>query len=193
MNQGVFGTMYIYGTGSVINIPLGGIPDFARVINLTDGDRIDEFYRGRNMPFTSGGTTEITKGSHIKGATSGAKARVIDVILLSGSWAAGNAAGSIILDDADAEKVGTFTNENIYLDLDTVSGTDDATITVDVPMPVVEILGAVATNAANGITAYAGDSSNARGITLGTDPSEDDKLLCVQWWFGDRKSYAIAV
>lgn len=188
-----FGCMYIYGTGSAINIPLGGVPDFALAINLTDGDRIDVFNYGRNIPFTSGGVTPILAGDKIKGATSGAVARVADVIIATGSWAGGDAAGMIILDDGDPEKTGTFTTENIYKTNDQVTGIDDATITVDVPMPVVEILGAVATNAANGITAYVGDTSNARGITLGTDPSEDNKLLFVCWWFGDRTLYRVAV
>ena len=34
------------GTGAAINIPLGWIPDYVKCVNLTDGDTIDEWFRG---------------------------------------------------------------------------------------------------------------------------------------------------
>ena len=36
----------VTGTGAAINISLGWIPDYVKVVNLTDGDTIDEWFRG---------------------------------------------------------------------------------------------------------------------------------------------------
>lgn len=47
------------------------------------------------MNFTSGGTTEIEPNNFLQGNSSGAKARVLAVDLVSGTWAGGDAAGSI--------------------------------------------------------------------------------------------------
>lgn len=51
---------------------------------------------GREMYFTSGGTYEVEDGDTITGATSGKTATVTRVVLESGSWAAGTAAGRFI-------------------------------------------------------------------------------------------------
>jgi len=187
----ICGQMYVFGTGSALNIPIGFIPDYARVVNIDDKDRIDEYYRGRLMAFTSGGTTEITKGMLIKGATSGAITRIQDVIIKTGSWAGGDAAGYFILDDGDPEKKGTFTTENIYCISDNVSGTDDASVVVDVVVPSIVINTAVGSG--GDITAYLGDTSNAKGITIGATASENDKLLLVQWWVMERTNYRTSV
>jgi hypothetical protein len=61
------------------------------------------------LPFQTG-AVEIKVGDIIKGATSGASAVVTDVLLLSGTWAGGNAAGYLYLET----KTGTFQNgENL--------------------------------------------------------------------------------
>jgi len=64
---------------------------------------------GRELPFTSGGTYEIAEGDTITGATSGATAVVTRVAAETGSWAAGDAVGSLIF----ASQTGTFVAENI--------------------------------------------------------------------------------
>ena len=64
---------------------------------------------GFEMAFTSGGTTEITEGQTITGATSAATAVLTRVMLESGSWTAGDAAGKFIF----ASQTGTFQAENI--------------------------------------------------------------------------------
>lgn len=63
------------------------------------------------IPFT-GGAVQINPGDTIKGASSGATGIVTDVLVTSGSWALGTAAGSLWI----KTKTGTFVNaENIYL------------------------------------------------------------------------------
>lgn len=191
MRDADYGCMYMVGTGSAVNVPLGFVPDYATVENLTDADRMDVYHRGRNMPFTSGGTKTLAKGDKIKGATSGAITRVVDVLITSGSFAAGTAAGFIILDDGDPEKTGTFTTENIYKINPATSSIDDATITVDVVNPATVITTAYLSS--GDITAYNGDSSNAKGLTIGATCNEAAKLLFLQWWKSRMSPFAASV
>lgn len=175
------------GTGSAINVQVGFIPDRVEIINVTDGDRIDIYTRGRAMAFTSGGTNTIAAGSVLTGATSGATLRVRQVLLASGTWAGGDAAGFFIADEEDVS--GTFTSENVYIssgvNLANPVGTNDATVTVDTDYEVV-ITTAVASGTPSGtITAYAGSQSSgyAKGFTIGATTSESGKLLR---WFAQR-------
>jgi len=78
---------------------------------------------GFELTFTSGGTTEISEGDTITGATSAATAVVTRVMLESGTWAAGSAAGRIIF----AVQSGTFQSEN----LDVGASANLATIAAD--------------------------------------------------------------
>ena len=64
---------------------------------------------GRSLSFTSGGTYEVSEEDEIEGATSGATATVKRIILTSGSWAGGDAAGRFIL----YSQSGTFQSENL--------------------------------------------------------------------------------
>jgi len=164
----------IRGTGAAVNVSLGYIPDAVIVVNHSDGDKIYVGFPGRRvMPFSGGGTIEIRKGDTIKGATSGASAKVLDVVLDSGSWAGGDAAGWLVIDIET--KTGTFTSENVYVSSDDVTGSDDATVTVDVT-PGVDIDTEVA-GATNSITPYVGSDSAAKGFTISSTVSEDGKLL----------------
>ena len=63
----------------------------------------------RTRTFTSGGTYQVVAGDILVGATSAARARVIFVTLSSGSWAGGDAAGTLYLVDQS----GTFQSENL--------------------------------------------------------------------------------
>lgn len=168
-------TGFIRGTGAAVNVPLGFVPDAVIVWNHTDGDIFTMAAPSKGvMPFSGGGTNEIEKGDTIVGATSGARAKVLDVILDSGSWAGGNAAGWLIVDQET--KTGTFTSENVYA-TDTASGTDDATVTVDLNPNInsdTEIASATG-NAA--ITPYFGSDTVEKGFTIGSTVSEDAKLL----------------
>ncbi|MEQ8394985.1 hypothetical protein [Thalassobaculum sp.] len=84
---------------------------------------------GRSVAFTSGGTTPIAEQDTITGATSAATATVERVIVSSGSWAAGDAVGRLIL----SGQTGTFQSENLdvgaSLNLATIGG-DSAAITL---------------------------------------------------------------
>ncbi len=44
MNE--FKSGVVTGTGAAINIELGWIPDYVKVVNITDADQIDEWFNG---------------------------------------------------------------------------------------------------------------------------------------------------
>jgi hypothetical protein len=106
--------------GSCFNDTQGGIimiltlEDYGRSLTLakiTPGDTLTSLsddiwkYTERNLAFTSGGTTAVTVGAWIKGATSAATARVLEVTIDTGSWAGGDAAGTLRI----CSQQGTFT------------------------------------------------------------------------------------
>ena len=78
---------------------------------------------GFELSFTSGGTYVISEGDTITGATSGATASVTRVVLESGSFSGGDAAGRLIF----ASQTGTFQAEN----LDVGANLNVATIAAD--------------------------------------------------------------
>lgn len=84
---------------------------------------------GREIAFTSGGTTEIAAGDTITGATSSATAVITKVILVSGSWTGGDATGRLFF----ASQTGTFQAENLNVgastNLATIAG-DSTAITL---------------------------------------------------------------
>ncbi len=65
----------------------------------------------RLLGFTSGGTYQIMPGDVITGATSAATASVIAVTVISGTWAGGNAAGTLRL----RLQSGIFQAENLNI------------------------------------------------------------------------------
>ncbi len=77
---------------------------------------------GETLTFTSGGTTAIAEEDTVTGDGSGATAVVKRVILTSGTWAGGNAAGRLIVYSVS----GVFQSENLE-----VSMVDLATIAAD--------------------------------------------------------------
>lgn len=81
---------------------------------------------GREVAFTSGGTYEIVEGNTITGATSGATAAITRVVLQSGAWADGDAAGYLVF----ASQTGTFQAENLNvganLNVATIPGNSSA-------------------------------------------------------------------
>jgi hypothetical protein len=66
---------------------------------------------GREITFTSGGTTEPLEGQTVTGATSAATGVVGRVIVTSGTWAGGDAAGRLVL----TAQTGTFQSENLNI------------------------------------------------------------------------------
>lgn len=166
------------GNGAAINVELGWIPDCVIVTNVTDSDKITIGFPNREaIPFTSGGTTEIKAGDVIVGATSGATATVAKVLLYSGSWSGGDAAGFFIIERDSL--TGTFQSENVDVGSNSNLATVSANVThsVDVDTEVA----AATTNAA--ITGYTGSAaSNAKGFTIGSTVAEEAKLLRWAAW-----------
>lgn len=81
---------------------------------------------GRELSFTSGGTYVIAEGNTITGATSAATAVITRVVLESGSFASGDAAGRLIF----ASQTGTFQAEDLNvganLNVATIAGNSSA-------------------------------------------------------------------
>tara|TARA_Y100000310_G_scaffold335304_1_gene416957 strand:+ start:2648 stop:3274 length:627 start_codon:yes stop_codon:yes gene_type:complete len=174
---------FIHGTGTAINVELGWIPDYVRTVNLTDGDIIYENWLGKVIAFTSGGlatavagSKEIKPGDKITGLTNtGVYATIREIIIDSGTWAGGDAAGWLIFNAGDM--VGSFGSENAEVN---ESGGNDITVAlqnedgIDIDTEV-----AGTTSAATNLQSYVGDADNgyAKGFTVGSTVSENGKLL----------------
>ncbi len=177
MNTGQVATGFLKGTGAAINVTLGWIPEFVQIINLTDGDDIWMNHIPRVMLFTGGGTAEIKAGDKLHGNTSDATGIIRQVILDSGSWAGGDAAGWFLFVHNTVN--GTFESETGYRENVDADGTDGATIALDNTDGIdIDTEVAATVSAAVNIIAYVGSSGgNAKGFTVGSTVSEDTKLL----------------
>ena len=172
------------GNGAAINVELGWIPDRVEVYNATDGTKVTVCFPNRMViPFSGGGVNELAVGDTITGVTSAATVIIAAVLLYSGTWAAGDAAGFFVAERDDI--VGTFEAENV---IGEASGaTDDATITVQVihGYDIDTEVAAVVTDAL--ISAYVGvAASNATGFTIGSTVAVEAKLLRWSAWRNDR-------
>lgn len=166
---------FIHGTGAALNLELGFIPDYVEVTNLTDGDIVQRGWPGKVVVFTSGGVGQVKAGMVLTGATSGATMVVNQVILDSGSWAGGDAAGWFIVDSI----VGTITTENVNASRG-LAQDNVATVVVQVEFGVdINTEVASITSAATSFLRYEGDAANgyAKGITIGSTISKNGKLL----------------
>jgi len=172
--KGMIKSGYLVGNGAAQNVELGWIPDYVEITNATDSDIITKAYLGGGkqiVPFSSGGTTEIAAGDKIVGATSGAQAWVVEVLLYSGAWADGDAAGFFVVEmigDTD------FGSENVDVGDDSNLATVTANVTHSVNIDTE--VGAATSNAA--ITPYAGSTTASKGFTVGSTVAEEAKLLC---------------
>lgn len=163
---------YTVGNGAAINISLGFYPDWVKVYNVTDGDLITEAFLGpyQVVPFSSGGTSTIAAGNTITGATSAATARVVEVLLYSGTFAGGDAAGFFVVEML----TGTFGSENVKLS----GGTDDATVTVNVTHSIATAAAVAGATGNAALTRYVGAAGSAsKGFTIGSTVAEEAKLL----------------
>ncbi len=112
-------TDYVAGDIFTVTVPAGSgkyVPvNFSAVDGsaIAAGIPIDDYDASasgdRTIAFTSGGTYQIIANDTVTGATSGATARVYYVDLSSGTWAGGDAAGTLYLDG----QIGTFQAENL--------------------------------------------------------------------------------
>jgi len=99
------------GSGKVRAINFSGIDGTRNAYGILI-DAVDTTGTLKSIAFTSGGTYEIRAGDMVTGATSGAVGHVVDLVVSSGTWAGGNAAGTLILDNVS----GTFQSENLDVD-----------------------------------------------------------------------------
>ncbi len=187
MNTGQVATGFIKGTAAAVNVTLGWIPEYVQIINLTDGDSMWINHLARVMLFTGGGTAEIKAGDKLHGNTSDAVGIIRQVILDSGTWAGGDAAGWFIFQHDTV--VGTFESETGYREGIDADGDDGATIALD-NTDGIDIDDAVAatTTGATNIIAYVGTrGGNAKGFTMGATIGEDGDLMGYLAFRGDHQ------
>ena len=129
---------YDYGAGvhvmplQVEGLKLHGDVNPSVVAELLLGDLIEAMVGiVWSLSFTSGGTVEIEVGDTIEGATGGATGYVVGVSLATGTWAGGDAAGTLTL----RRVTGTFQAENLDVGTDlnvaTIAGAPTGTDPVD--------------------------------------------------------------
>lgn len=187
MNTGQVATGFIRGTGAAVNVLLGWIPEFVQIINLTDGDKIHINALAPVIAFTSGGTAAIKAGDKLHGNTSDATVTIRQVIVDSGTWAGGDAAGWFVIDH---DQVSTFTGETAYREGIDVDTTDGVTLSATEDQDGVDIDTEVAgtTSDATNCKAYVGTrGEDAKGFTIGSTISENAKLLHYVAFRGDHQ------
>lgn len=129
---------YDYGAGlhlmplQVEGLKLHGSVNPSVVAELLLGDLIEAMVGiVWALSFTSGGTYEIEVGDAIEGATGGATGYVVGVSVATGSWAGGDAAGTLTL----RRVTGTFQAENLNVgsnpNVATIAGAPTGTDPVD--------------------------------------------------------------
>lgn len=173
------------GNAAAINVELGWIPDRVEVYNATDGTILTVAFPNRMViPFSGGGTNVIAAGTKITGVTSAATAIIAAVLIYSGTFAGGDAAGFFVVERQHI--VGTFQSENIIGEASGAS--DDATVTVQVTHGYnVDTEVAAANSGVTALIAYVGvASSNAKGFTIGSTVAVEAKLLRWTAWRNDR-------
>ncbi len=172
----------VVGNGAAINVETGWIPDRVELYNCTDGTIFTVgFPNLMVIPFSGGGVNELSVGDTITGATSGATAILKQVLLYSGTWAGGDAAGFFTA--ARDDIVGTFGSENVVGEV--AAATDDATVTVQVTHGYDSDTEIAAAN--TDLIAYVGVAgSNAKGFTIASGKATEAKLLRWSAWRDDR-------
>ncbi len=187
MNTGQVATGFIRGTDAAINVLIGWVPDFVQIINLTDGTKIHMNAILTVVAFTSGGTDEIKAGDKLHDNVTDATAIIRQVIVDSGTWAGGNAAGWFILDPTT--QVGLFAAASTaYREDVDADGDDKVTLTAVQDQDGLDIDDAVAptTTAATNCKAYKGSrGGDAKGFTIGATISTNAKLLYYIAFRGD--------
>jgi hypothetical protein len=99
------------GSGKVREIQFAGVDGTQHAYGVLI-DAVDTTGTLKSIAYTSGGTYEIRPGDVVTGATGGATGHVVSLTLSSGTWAGGNAEGTLVLDNV----VGTFQSENLDVD-----------------------------------------------------------------------------
>lgn len=177
----------VVGNGAAINVEIGWIPDRVEVYNATDGDLLTVGFLNRYViPFSSGGVVEIEAGDTITGITNTKVTAVVkSVLLYSGTWAGGDAAGFFIVEFDNQN--GTFGSEGVSGSA-SAAANNDATVTVNLThgfASAAAVSGEDTGNAA--LLPYAGTTeANSKGFTIGATVAEEAKLLRWAAWRNDR-------
>lgn len=167
---------YVLGAGAAINVSIGFIPKRVDVFNLTDGTVAAIGFPGKLIPFNTAGPAVPTIGMKILGATSGAIAKVKDIILVTGTYAASSGAGFFVCDVEDVN--GTFQAENVsYSTSATVIADSAVTVPVEDTLYQSAALGFVSGTGNTGILSYVGTSALAKGFTIGSTIAVTAKRL----------------
>ncbi len=180
-----FKSGYVVGNAAAINVELGWIPDRVEVYNHTDGTKITvAFLDTWIVPFSGGGTNVLAAGDTITGVTNtGVSAIIAQVLLYSGSWAGGDAAGFFVIKRDDM--VGNFGSENVIGGA--AGATDDATVTINVIQCYSSDSEVGAETGNTALAAYVGvEASNAKGFTIGSTVAVEAKVLVWSAWRNDR-------
>ena len=198
-----YASRFVVGTGSALNVNLGFIPDYARVTNLTGGDVITEGALAQVLDFGGGGTDELKGGMIlVQNDDQSIWALVREVLVQSGTWAAGDAAGFIVLEPGFGN--GTFGNskqlsvapaqQNPIIAPRGASGDWGTTASAAYEPTIVATANSVTSATGNAaISAYsgavaAGSTEGAPvGVTLGSTVSESNNLLHIQAWREDPR------
>jgi len=173
-------TGFIHGTGAALNVSIGFVPEVVDITDWTNGNIITKGIMFEVVAFTSG-SLEINAGDVIRGLTNTeVYGKVDQVILDSGSWAGGDAAGWLIF--RAAAVTGTFGSENAEVN---DSGNNNLTVAAEVQKGVnIDTEVASATTTA-GIQAYYGTSDYPPGFTVGSGVSVNGALLFFKAIEGD--------
>ena len=127
-----------YNTDSLFTFPIvaDGVSDFVTDYTPVSGDAkiwtdqlISTTLSAETVAFTSGGTAKIVRGNEINGASTGEQADVVAVVVTSGTWAGGTAAGFLFVKNA----TGAFGAENLNItagqsNIATIAGDLDGTL-----------------------------------------------------------------
>ncbi len=185
-------TGFALGTGAAINIQLGFVPDIVHTFNVAGTTpTMNVWYRQKFCVFTSGGTGELVPGNIIQGATATqVRAMIRQVILSTGTWAGGDAAGWLLWTEEDQN--GSFGTENVDL-LDTAATVEDGggTLTANVAGVVLQSelaqwdidTAVIDQPPTTGLFPYVGtDAGDSKGFTIGTDVSVSGEVIAWHAW-----------
>ena len=175
--------------GTAANIEVGFAPTFVTILNLA-GDEVLMADLNQVFAFDGGGTNELKAGYKIRGATNGWEAIVGQVVLVSGTWAGGDARGFLILEPGtlDPASPTTTDNENFaaseFAD-GTPTGNWGTLMGSTQPISAGTSIEASAA-AESSIKPYYGASGDkARGFSVGTTVGTASELMKYQAWGGN--------
>ena len=185
---------FIVGTGAALNISIGFIPSWVRVLNLSDGNALHEGPVGDVIHFDTGGPDPIRPGDQIVAADGGWSATVSEVMVYSGTWDASDAAGYIQLEAGSIDGQANIANDDVIhvRPQQGAAGTPVQRALMNaagLEKTGVKVSAAVAPMGPNmHIRPYRGGDDDGPGFTIQSDISADNKLLGYQAWSPDPGS-----